>query len=134
MRWLRVARTSSKSGTYYRLRLEVEEALGVDENVFLYLALPLASDEDEQRAEFQGVCSPYDMIDVPVGEPTEDADPQWVRHNVVDLMFRSLTEFNAGLSLLIEQLETLLGTLDSLDLLEPTDYFEIGESESESEA
>jgi hypothetical protein len=132
MRWLRVTEQFSRQENYYRLRMQASEADGLDLNVFLYLGLPLGIGETEQRAEFQGVCSPYDMSDIPAGEPAESADPPWVRHSAVDLLFRSLTDYTEGRSTLIGQLQTLLFVLDELDMVESEADLEFGESESEA--
>lgn len=108
------AKTDSVASAY-RMVITVTSARNVDRNLFLYLGMPLVGDETENKAVFQGVCSPWDMTDVPIGEPEEDADPAWLRHHTIDLIFRSVTEATAAWDLITDQISNLLFVLNELD-------------------
>jgi hypothetical protein len=108
---------TSAFGHYYRLLVTATAAVGFDINVFLYLAMPLRDGQTDQIAAFQGVCSPQDMIDWPVGAPYADAEPPWCRHNSIDLVFPSLASMDAAWTLLQEHLNNLCQVMESLQML-----------------
>ena len=115
MRNVTLSRQFAKTVAAYRMVVIVTHGNNVDKNLFLYLGMPLISGETDNRAIFQGVCSPWDMTDVPVGEPDVDASPAWLRYDRVDLVFRSVTEATEAWALITDQISILLRTLEQLD-------------------
>lgn len=138
MAWLRLTKETAISGRNYRLVVRVDDAVDIDRNVFLYLALPLRESDVEQKAIFQGVCSARDMTDWPIGEPAPSAEPPWLRHHEVDLLFPSQYELNAAWTLLREELDDLCRTFSELVYIGNSEQLEFGtlpeESESASES
>lgn len=127
MVWLRCKKESSRGLHSYRLLLQITDAVDIDPNVFLYLALPLRENETDQTAVFQGVCSPHDMVDQPVGTPYPNAEPPWVRHDTVDLLFPSLSEMQDAWTLLQEELQSLLTSYQDLQVLDASEVLEFGD-------
>lgn len=131
MVWLRCSKESSESQNTYRLVVTVLEADGIDDSVFLYLALPQRENATDRVAIFQGVCSPKDMVDVPIDEPYENAEPPWLRHNTVDLLLPSRYEADEAWRLIQEELIQLTSTFESLEQLGESVVVTFGDQESE---
>ena len=113
-----LARQFQKTDTAYRMVVTARGVTGFDDNnVFLYLAMPLLDGQTEQQAVFQGVCSPWDMVDIPENRPSVNANPAWFRYHTVDLVFRSASEADAGWATLLDQVGTLTHTMYTLDTL-----------------
>ena len=129
MAQLRCTHETSQSGNFYRLVVTVEAAFEIDPNVFLYLALPLRDGQTDREAQFQGVCSPKDMVDWPVGEPAPNAEPPWLRHNSIDLLFPCLAETTAAWTLIQEELDALCSTMETLEVLTSSEMIVFGQSE-----
>jgi len=123
---IRVSKETSTFGHYHRLVVHVTAAVDIDPNVFLYLAAPLRDGETDREAFFQGVCSPKDMVDWPIGEPLADAEPPWLRHDSFDLLFPCLTEMTSAWTLLQDELATLCTTMEALEVLHDSEAVEFG--------
>lgn len=132
--WLQITQLLSQSDNYYRLQMEVTGAEGIDSSVFLYLQMPLRPEDagTEFEGQFQGVCSPTDMVEVPIDEPYADAAPPWFRADRLDLLFRNLTEYETARAALVEQLEQLLYLRERLDIVTGSAVLEFGTAGSES--
>lgn len=111
------SKETSHADHYYRLVVTVQTAVDIDENIFLYVGLPLRPGAEDREAIFQGVCSPKDMVDWPATDPLPNAEPPWCRHNRVDLLLPSLYELNKTWDLLQEEIDTLCLTMGNLEVL-----------------
>jgi hypothetical protein len=100
----------------FRLRLEITEVTGgIDKYLFLYRELPLVGNETEPRAVFQGVCSPFDLESAPVEAAGPEAEAPWCRWHIADVWLRSASLVDEAYTVILEELTTLINTLDVLD-------------------
>lgn len=107
----------SNSTDGQRLRIEVDESIGVSPKVFAYLMQPLSSSDQTQRAQFDHICSPPDLEDYPEDSPVVHSIPAWFRLNYVDLLFRSQHELQQALADIKVDLGSLISTLNLMDYL-----------------
>jgi len=117
---VQLIRQFQKTDDAYRLVVTVKSATGLSPGIFLYLAMPLLPNQTEQEAKFQGVCSPWDLIDAPLNAPDTNADPPWFRYDSVDLILRSTAEADQAWTTITEQVGILLETLERLRVLDGT--------------
>lgn len=111
-----------------RVRIEVTNAVGLSPKVFLYLARPLQAGQTEADLEFQGVCSPVDLEEVPEDAPLPNADPAWARLNYVDLLFRARSDAFAFIETLQGELQQLISALNDSDKMSSLSSYWIGSS------
>lgn len=110
----------------FRLQLTVNDAVGMEKEVFLYHRHPINPNTGDQLDTFTTVCSAVDMADFPVNDPLEEQPFPFYRSDTVILDFRSLQEFNDGYTDLMARLENLVAALDAMDDLTPTQTIWIG--------
>jgi hypothetical protein len=112
----------------YRLRVEATDPLntGADPHVFMFLRAPDNSDGSTDDY-FHAVASPPDMADYPVGAPTTGTPYPFFRLDYVELDFRSVSDANEALEVIVREVNALLLSLAILDKLVPAEEFWVGE-------
>ena len=110
----------------YRLRVEIEEAVEMDDRVFLYQRRPANAHTGEVTDVFVTVCSPVDMADYPPGEPDPDRQYPFFRLNYVELDFRATSDAVEAYDLIVAELGTLCRALDRLEQLEAASSVWVG--------
>jgi len=111
-----------------RIRVEVIDACGCPTKIFRYLARPLNPTTGTIVGNFNGVCSPTDVAEMPEDAPAPNAEPPWYRLDYVDLLLRSYHEVNDLWDRLFEELVAFKDTLDIMNDLEGLDQdFIIGD-------
>jgi len=98
----------------YKLTLEVEEAYGVNENIFVFQRRPNPAG-GTPIDEFSNIASPADLQEYPVDEPLEGG--VFFRKSEVELVFRSLELLESTLADIQNDIAELVRTLNQLDRL-----------------
>lgn len=101
----------------YRLRIEVEESVEMDDRVFLYSRDPLNPHTGEQLDTFITVCSPVDMADYPPEEPAPAKQYPFFRRNWVELDFRATSQADEAWGLIVREVNNLIFALNRLTRL-----------------
>jgi len=94
----------------FRLRVEANEACGVDKHIFRYYQKPLNA-QDQLASTFSGVCSWPDMEELPIGAPEDDTSPAGFRASYVDLVVDSVSIAKAIWDLIKDQVDELMQTI-----------------------
>lgn len=111
----------------YRLRVEIQDSIGMQPYVFLYRrGLPDLSN-GEAIDHFMAVCSPADMEEWPALEPDPDKSYPFFRLDYIELDFRNVDKAKRTYDLILLELSHLVQALDRLDLLVPTEETWIGD-------
>lgn len=110
----------------YRLRIEIEEAVGLDDRVFLYQREPTNPHTDDVTDVFVTVCSPVDMADYPPEEPDPARQYPFFRLNFVELDFRATAQADEAYDLIVAELGTLCRALDRLEELQTASSVWVG--------
>lgn len=71
-----------------RLRIVASDGDGIDEKLFRYRMVPLDPSGSSLIGQFDGICSPDDLENIPEDEATAGAKPAWFRMDYVDLIVR----------------------------------------------
>lgn len=104
-----------------RLRIDVTEAQGLSDHVFVYLTRPLdPRNTAELVADFHKVASSTDLETIPEGLPYPNSNPPWFRLNYIDLVFACDKHLVDALDAVKDDLATLINTLEVLDRLNAT--------------
>ena len=128
MKTVTLSRQTAAAEHYRRLIVEVGSVVDIDRNVFLYRQLPMRAGDTEPTGRFEGVCSPNDMADHPVGLPTLGASPPWFRLDTVDLLLRSEAELQSAWLIILEEVQSLVDALNILEETTTTQVFTISNS------
>lgn len=102
-----------------RVRITADSASEMSAKVFAYQMLPLKPNEAERVGAFDHVCSPTDLEEYPEDEPLVNSRPAWFRLNYVDVLLRSRAEVHAFIKDVVEDVQRLKSTLDTMDVLLP---------------
>jgi len=105
----------------FRLRIEANEACGMDKECFRYYQKPLNA-QAQLLSVFSGVCSWPDMEEMPIGEPELDSSPAGFRLAYIDIVVESETIANAVWALIKTQVDELVQTIkdgEELEAAEP---------------
>lgn len=102
--------------TGIRTVIAVATADNMPSDVFRYMAQPV-TDSNPAAVAYDGVCSPADLEEFPVGDPDPAQFPPFCRRNVVDLVFRSSTQADEMRSAILYELQALVDTLNRMDTL-----------------
>ncbi len=102
----------------YRLRVEIEEAVGLDDRVFLYQRRPVNPHTGDYTDVFVTVCSPVDMEDYPPDEPDPARQYPFFRLNFAELDFRATSQATEAYDIIVRELGTLCRALDRLERLQ----------------
>jgi len=103
----------------YRVRLFVDCAEDMAEEIFVYREMPTNPATGERGGFFSHVASPVDLEEMPADEPRPGEIPEWFRLNYVDIIVRSTTEAEGFITDITEDVERLKNALDRLDTIEP---------------
>ena len=110
----------------YRLRIEIEDAVDMDDRVFLYRRDPTNPHTLETKDTFFTVCSPVDMEDFPPEEPDPAKQYPLFRRNWVELDFRATSQADEAYALIVRELNVLIFALNRLELLKPVETVWVG--------
>lgn len=110
----------------YRLRLVIDEAVEMDDRVFLFRRDPVNPYTNEATDTFVTVCSPVDMADYPPEEPDPAKQYPFFRKNAVELDFRATSQAADAYALILRELHTLVFALNRLDRLREADSQWVG--------
>lgn len=102
-----------------RVRITAGQAAMMSDKVFAYQMLPLKPGDGERVGAFDHVCSPTDLEEYPEDEPIQHSRPAWFRLNYVDVLLRSRAEVQAFIKDVVEDVQRLKQTLDTMDTLLP---------------
>ena len=111
----------------FRLRIEVNSACGIDEEIFRYYQKPLNL-QGELESVFSGVCSWPDLEELPVSEPESDTNPAGFRLSYIDIVVDSESIATAVWELIQTQVTELVQTVKAGQELEATDSVTISSS------
>jgi len=98
----------------YRITVEVTEAVGLVEEIFVYQRMTLVQGNAPQD-DFSNVASPADLEEYPLSEPTEDSP--FFRLKTIELVYRDLELLNENLNDLKRDICMLLDSLAHMDQL-----------------
>jgi len=101
----------------FRLRVEANEACGMDKQLFRYYQKPLNA-QGQLESVFSGVCSWPDMEELPIGEPEAGTSPAGFRLAYIDLVLDSESIANAVWALIKDQVDELVQTVKDGETLE----------------
>ena len=107
----------------YLLQLSVNEACHVDDAIFVFLRT--VDTDDEIQDQFTNIASPYELVNLPVGEP--NPGEQAFRMDAVDMVFRSLELLNQAFTDIVSDVQELISTLNKLYTHAPGDTVNIQE-------
>lgn len=109
-----------------RVRITADNATLMPAKVFAYQLLPLKPGANERVGAFDHVCSPTDLEEYPEDSPLINSRPAWFRLNYVDVLLRSRAEVQAFITDVVEDVQRLKQTLDTMDTLLPGGELWIG--------
>ncbi len=101
----------------YRLRIEIEQAVDMDDRVFLFRRDPTNPNTGDTLDTFFTVCSPVDMADFPPDEPDPAKQYPFFRRNWVELDFRATSQADEAYALIVAELQNLVFALNRLERL-----------------
>jgi hypothetical protein len=81
--------TSQNNRDAQRIRVTASAGVGIDEHLFRYRMVPLDPSGSSTIGQFDGICSPDDILSLPENDPTPGVNPAWFRLNYVDLIVRA---------------------------------------------
>lgn len=110
-----------------RIRFDIDQACGVDREVFAYRMLPATPGTGDKEGHFSHICSPVDIADYPKDAPRAGHVPEWFRLDYVDVLVRSTAEAADFMRIVREDLESLNETLNRMDTLVPGGEEQIGD-------
>lgn len=111
-----------------RVRVDVENAVDFDPNIFLYrqdLQTPYAPDDNVNNT-FLSICSPADIADYPIGGPDPEKAFPFFRISYVELDFRSTYMADTFWQTLVAEAGVLLHAFNKLEELQETEVAQIG--------
>jgi hypothetical protein len=88
---------------------------------------PQGPQADTQCAIFNGVCSPVDLVEYPVGAPALGSNPPYFRLNYIDLLFRSRKEAEDAIQDIKTDIARLIHSMNANDSLGPIARFWVGD-------
>lgn len=119
-----------------RIRVDVVDSNIGTLKIFRYLMEDVNPATGTQAGQFNGVCSPVDIADMPEDTPNLTDEPAWFRLAYVDLVVASRAVALELWDDLLQDFNSLCITYDSLDQFEPLEEFLVGtapDSSSSSE-
>lgn len=109
----------------FRMTVTAYDGRGLPDEIFRFLRGPgraIGSEDDV----FDGVCSPVDLEEFPVGEPGSDQAIKYFRKASIDLAFRSETQANEAWRTIYDEVESLIRSLEYMENLGPAEIVAIG--------
>lgn len=103
----------------WRVVVTASAAAGLANEVFLHQRLPVdpQAPSGPQADELAGVCTPADLAELPVNNPSPGASPSLFRRSSLDVVLRSQKEADDLWSRLKKDVTALLVALDKMDTL-----------------
>jgi len=127
-----VSRYNYHSTDGVRVRIEAANAELMPEKIFAYLLLPMKPAAGEREGAFSHVCSPTDLAEFPEDDPVPGVRPEWFRLNYVDVQLRSRSEAKQFIQDVIDDVQRLKSTLDTMDTLQSGGTIWVGSPPSDS--
>lgn len=72
-----------------RLKVTASDGVNFDNKLFRYRMIDYDPTADTLIGQFDGICSPGDLLTIPEDEPTPGADPAWFRLDYIDNILKS---------------------------------------------
>ena len=110
----------------FRMKIDAYDANNMSGAIFRYLRTPFSAASGTYTDEFDGICSPSDLEEFPEGAPVPSSNPAWFRKDSVDLVFRSQTTANETWDKIVSDVDILVKTLDTMDVIAPEITVSIG--------
>jgi len=101
-----------------RLRVTASNGEEMPDEVFLHQRTLVDTDTDEWQDEFVAICSPYDLSDYPVDEPTTEQFPAYFRKATADIYLPGISVFSEVKEDIEAQIRFLVQLLDKLEELD----------------
>jgi hypothetical protein len=105
--------TESNDG--YRVRCVASDAVAMSDKVFRYVRKPKNPNDVSANDEFNGVCSPADLVDFTISAPLSYLDPQFFRLNSLDIIVGTREAAETFIQDLTNEVEQLKFSLDKFD-------------------
>lgn len=115
-----------------RVRIEASNGNLMPEKIFAYLLLPMKPGAGEREGAFSHVCSPVDLAEYPEDEPIPGHRPEWFRLSYVDVHLRSRAEAKRFIQDVLDDVDRLKNTLDTMETLQTGGVLWIGPEPEES--
>lgn len=112
--------------TGFRFRVVAYGASDMPNAIFRYGREALNAKEGTYRLAFDGVCSPVDLEEFPEDAPTVGVYPEFCRLDYVDLVFRSQAIAEEAWTTLVEEVSSLVTTLNTMDQVQPEAALKLG--------
>lgn len=111
----------------FRLRVVAYGGHLMDDAIFRYLQKTLDPTTGERTAECDGVCSPVDLEEYPRNEAVAGDNPPYFRLHVLDMVFRSQVEAFEAWTSIVEEVRSLVASLNIMDDLAPGLSYRVGD-------
>jgi hypothetical protein len=106
-----------------RIRIVASDGVGIDEELFRYRMIPLDPSGSSMIGQFDGICSPDDLDNIPENSATPGASPAWFRMNYVDLIVRAPATADELWAAIYKDITILKNSLDNRsDFSESSSY------------
>lgn len=102
----------------FRMTITASQPRDMPSKIFRYREIPIQPGQAARLGHFAGVCSPADLEEYPEDAPHTNADPPMYRLAAVDMVFRSRAEAEAAWADIQSEVEILVATLNTMDVLE----------------
>ena len=112
--------------TGFRFKVVAYGGNEMPNTIFRYGREALNARDGTYRLAFDGVCSPSDLEEFPEEEPLVNVFPEFCRLDYIDLVFRSQSIAEDAWLVLLEEVGTLVTTLDRMDRVTPAAALKIG--------
>ncbi len=116
--------------TGYRTYIEAFEPRGLEREIFMYQRTPVLYKGSSHKDVFQGIASPADMEEYPIGDPSTGSP--FFRLAIADLVFRDLDRLTKSIELIAKDTEELIRAMAGLDVLKSLGTIDVGNPESSS--
>lgn len=110
----------------FRFRVEAYGGHLMPNHIFRYLRRPLNPDTGTRIDELDGVCSPPDLEEFGEDAPLPDVVPPFLRLDFVDVLLRSQHEADEAWRVILEDVHSLVDTLNIMDNIVPAEDIAIG--------
>jgi hypothetical protein len=127
--WLRRFSQTHYTNNYidgFRFKVVAYGANNMPNSIFRYAREALNAREGSHRLAFDGVCSPSDLEEFPEEAPIVGIFPEFCRLDYADLVFRSQATAEEAWTILVEEVGSLVRTLDTMDVMQAGTDLKIG--------
>lgn len=111
--------TNVQNRSFFRFTVTVSANTNIDKEVFRFLRRPKdpLNEAGTQEDVFSGICTPEEIVSLPLNNPSSESFPPWCRKNSVDLIFSSEADADAAWELIQQDVESLLDAFKKMDTL-----------------